>query len=135
MRGIREKSANGFLWFIKEDSSSLARLRYQASIRTSRENCVSFLSEIRVSSRVVHVFSRLFAPLTAQRKTAENLRFSAVLNWSGRRDSNPRPQPWQGCALPLSYARAGGPAAPEGVAERAASYWPGPGLQGRQGWG
>src|SRR5690348_12876179 len=27
-------------------------------------------------------------------------------NWSGRRDSNPRPQPWQGCALPLSYARA-----------------------------
>ena len=30
-------------------------------------------------------------------------------NWSGRRDSNPRPQPWQGCALPLSYARSGGP--------------------------
>ena len=29
-------------------------------------------------------------------------------NWSGRRDSNPRPQPWQGCALPLSYARSGG---------------------------
>jgi hypothetical protein len=28
------------------------------------------------------------------------------MNWSGRRDSNPRPQPWQGCALPLSYARA-----------------------------
>jgi hypothetical protein len=26
--------------------------------------------------------------------------------WSGRRDSNSRPQPWQGCALPLSYARA-----------------------------
>ena len=24
---------------------------------------------------------------------------------SGRWDSNPRPQPWQGCALPLSYAR------------------------------
>jgi hypothetical protein len=28
--------------------------------------------------------------------------------WSGRRDVNPRHQPWQGCALPLSYARAGG---------------------------
>ena len=27
------------------------------------------------------------------------------INWSGRRDSNPRPQPWQGYALPLSYAR------------------------------
>ena len=24
---------------------------------------------------------------------------------SARRDSNPRPQPWQGCALPLSYFR------------------------------
>ena len=31
---------------------------------------------------------------------------SAGADWSGRRDSNPRPQPWQGCALPLSYARA-----------------------------
>ena len=28
-------------------------------------------------------------------------------NWSGRGDSNPRPQPWQGCALPLSYTRIG----------------------------
>lgn len=28
--------------------------------------------------------------------------------WSGRRDSNPRPQPWQGCALPLSYTRSHG---------------------------
>ena len=27
--------------------------------------------------------------------------------WSGRRDLNPRPQPWQGCALPLSYFRIG----------------------------
>ncbi len=27
------------------------------------------------------------------------------LNWSGRRDSNPRPSPWQGDALPLSHFR------------------------------
>ena len=26
-------------------------------------------------------------------------------NWSGKRGSNSRPQPWQGCALPLSYSR------------------------------
>ncbi len=26
--------------------------------------------------------------------------------WSGKRDSNPRPLPWQGNALPLSYSRA-----------------------------
>ena len=25
--------------------------------------------------------------------------------WSGKGDSNSRPQPWQGCALPLSYSR------------------------------
>ena len=26
-------------------------------------------------------------------------------NWSGRRDLNSRPPPWQGGALPLSYSR------------------------------
>src|SRR5436305_84231 len=35
-----------------------------------------------------------------------------ILNWSGRWDSNPRPQPWQGCALPLSYTRVRGPVVP-----------------------
>src|SRR5436190_19987993 len=34
--------------------------------------------------------------------------------WSGRRGSNPRPRPWQGRALPLSYTRIriGGDCAP-----------------------
>src|SRR5262249_43141489 len=27
------------------------------------------------------------------------------VGWSGKRDSNPRPRPWQGRALPLSYSR------------------------------
>ena|GEM_PF-1792472 len=27
------------------------------------------------------------------------------LQWSGKRDLNPRLQPWQGCTLPLSYSR------------------------------
>jgi hypothetical protein len=31
--------------------------------------------------------------------------FTVKLEWSGKRDSNPRPQPWQGCTLPLSYSR------------------------------
>src|SRR6266853_3697353 len=34
-----------------------------------------------------------------------NTRGGDRAHWSGRRDSNPRPQPWQGCALPLSYTR------------------------------
>src|SRR5882757_6123824 len=35
------------------------------------------------------------------------LSFSLAIEkfWSGRRDSNPRPRPWQGRALPLSYTR------------------------------
>src|SRR5262249_53981579 len=36
---------------------------------------------------------------------ASNHSFGGEDFWSGRWDSNPRPQPWQGCALPLSYAR------------------------------
>lgn len=28
-----------------------------------------------------------------------------LFNWSGQWDSDPRHQPWQGCALPLSYTR------------------------------
>ncbi len=28
-----------------------------------------------------------------------------LISWSGKRDLNPRPPPWQGDALPLSYSR------------------------------
>src|SRR5690554_358743 len=33
------------------------------------------------------------------------LGYAADKKWSGKRDSNPRPSPWQGDALPLSYFR------------------------------
>ena len=36
------------------------------------------------------------------------LKAPSIKIWSGKRDSNSRPQPWQGCALPLSYSRAKG---------------------------
>ena len=32
-------------------------------------------------------------------------RLPLIFLWSGKRDLNPRPQPWQGCTLPLSYSR------------------------------
>ena len=32
-------------------------------------------------------------------------KYGKVEEWSGRRDSNPRPSPWQGDALPLSHVR------------------------------
>ena len=42
-------------------------------------------------------------------KTSKNLqeppRTFGGEKWSGRRGSNPRLQPWQGCTLPLSYSR------------------------------
>ena len=34
-----------------------------------------------------------------------SLCFITYRQWSGKRGSNSRPQPWQGCALPLSYSR------------------------------
>ena len=33
------------------------------------------------------------------------LSYAPTLFWSGKRDSNSRLQPWQGCALPLNYSR------------------------------
>ena len=38
-------------------------------------------------------------PMKTQQKRTACLH-AALLNWSGRRVSNSRPQPWQGCALP-----------------------------------
>ena len=35
------------------------------------------------------------------------------LNWSGKRDSNPRLRPWQGRTLPLSYSRSPNPRRPQ----------------------
>ena len=45
-----------------------------------------------------------------QERTRKNVRSdfrgaAEIKVWSGRRDSNPRPRPWQGRALPLSYTR------------------------------
>jgi hypothetical protein len=38
-------------------------------------------------------------------KSRDHLISAFSFFWSGRRDSDPRLQPWQGCTLPLSYAR------------------------------
>ena len=39
------------------------------------------------------------------KKTTRSLFTCCLLNWSGKRDSDPRHLPWQGSALPLSYSR------------------------------
>ncbi len=54
--------------------------------------CLTAWPRRRHSSRAQSPFVKKKPP--PRRATASHLR------WSGRRDSNPRPQPWQGCALP-----------------------------------
>ena len=54
-------------------------------------------------SRVGHDAPKRWAP--SQPKNGDEKK-----NWSGRRGSNPRPRPWQGRALPLSYTRIRRPA-------------------------
>jgi hypothetical protein len=54
---------------------------------------------------------RAAQPMEMTRLTsgAVNIYLHVLEIWSGRRDLNPRPQPWQGCALPLSYTRSNPP--------------------------
>src|SRR5262249_5588398 len=56
-----------------------------------------------------------------QRRTDRKLNGRIGRIWSGRKDSNPRPRPWQGRALPLSYTRVQIPAAPW-AAGRSSTY-------------
>ena len=48
---------------------------------------------------------KLWRAIFATRKLACQSKLRRSEDWSGRRDSNPRPRPWQGRALPLSYTR------------------------------
>ena len=56
--------------------------------------------ESRVKAKEIYEYLTICSHLVAE-QTQAKVKFS----WSGRWDSNPRLQPWQGCALPLSYAR------------------------------
>ena len=71
-------------------------------------------------ARPSHLLPRnLISTIRKTRKPRSSAALDRLGNWSGRRDSNPRPQPWQGCALPLSYTRSRGPNQDKGAASRA----------------
>ena len=48
---------------------------------------------------------RIELTLSAWKAEVLPLNYIRIKNWSGRRDSNSRPSPWQGDALPLSHFR------------------------------
>ena len=57
------------------------------------------------SRRFLHRPEHLPENETARSSGGPLSTWSLEKNWSGRRGSNPRPRPWQGRALPLSYTR------------------------------
>ena len=76
------------------------------------QGCTLPLSYSRAYARHIH---RSFFMEATSRFELENGGFAdlclttwlcRLMLWSGRRDLNPRLQPWQGCTLPLSYSRA-----------------------------
>src|SRR5580692_5918556 len=81
------------------------------SVRKSNVcDAVALAPPYRAVSSLFHVVwsdRRSTMPINAETRARVRPYYSDLPKeiWSGRRDSNPRPQPWQGCALPLSYAR------------------------------
>ena len=73
--------------------------------RTSSRNCspTSRSPGSRRTSPTSPMLWPSWSPACARRDW--NRAGNQTKNWSGRRDSNPRPRPWQGRALPLSYTR------------------------------
>ena len=67
----------------------------------SSRNWMSQTSDLAGWGAVIEQFtsSGENATMTYKRKKG-GLAASPRMRWSGQRDSNPRPQPWQGCALP-----------------------------------
>ena len=59
--------------------------------------------ELSIKQTNMEAASGIEPEIKVLQTSALPLGYAAI--WSGKRDSNPRPQPWQGCALPLSYFR------------------------------
>ena len=62
-------------------------------------------SNFPLTLRVMEAASRFELEMEVLQTSALPLGYAAIFLWSGRRDLNPRLQPWQGCTLPLSYSR------------------------------
>jgi hypothetical protein len=63
--------------------------------KKATDKCSRFVAKVRARALTVHLSIALLVALWS----------NLIKNWSGKRDLNPRLQPWQGCTLPLSYSR------------------------------
>ncbi len=90
------------LWACRAASVGLRALANRP--RTLLAGLPRFFPSCRANRLDFRVLSSIRACGRLGALRAEALIFFGIF-WSGRRDSNPRPQPWQGCALPLSYTR------------------------------
>ena len=70
----------------------------QLERETGFEPATSTLARLHSTTELLPHLYTVFPSLDAPALIADKC-------WSGRRDLNPRLQPWQGCTLPLSYSR------------------------------
>ena len=88
-------------WRYKDDGSfSCKEIMLVIAENETRAHGVGVSRELYLYPRPLEGenWGRFFKPAYHQRKKAVNRLPSFLL--SGKRDSNSRPQPWQGCALP-----------------------------------
>ena len=83
----------------------------RTSLRNAASCAASYSSGVMLISSSTCVGSSVCASMARVRRDLRKRRRracgppSSIRNWSGRRDLNSRPSPWQGDALPLSYFR------------------------------
>ena len=87
----------------------LAETSRQIALRRPRASC-TYRNRALMHGRQFRRGSRASQPRLSAKQKARCVsgplsKSANRKSWSGRRDSNPRPRPWQGRALPLSYTR------------------------------
>jgi len=110
-RGVIQREADVFMGHLEEGTSKTARRyihlqpEYMQSVADAIEVLFAELAQLvtrAIAGRVpadqprpeeIHCL-----PSACQAAKRDSCKYLII--WSGKRDSNPRPQPWQGCALP-----------------------------------
>ena len=81
----------------------LAKLLKELEARAGIEPAHKGFADLSLTTWVPRLGRAVFCVIAPDRRSQPGGRRRAI--WSGRRDLNSRPSPWQGDALPLSYSR------------------------------